>query len=85
MKTKEDMLKMADIAKRADEMGLMDFDRLSLLMDLGNVHEKVGLRLDDFLNSSDGDFAHDIVGIQNNMDRSLGILTNCFLPRFSKY
>ena len=82
--TKEEKLLIADIAKRADEKGLLLFDRLSLIMDIENVHKEIGLRLTDLLNADDENFAHDIVGIQQNFDRASKKLTNLFLPRFAK-
>ena len=43
------------------------------------IEYEVGDRVADTFN-----FAHDILGVQNNMDRSgNGKLINCFLPRFS--
>jgi hypothetical protein len=32
----------------------------------------------------DFDFAHDIYGIMNRVDRTTGKLTDCFLPRCAK-
>jgi hypothetical protein len=84
MERKEEMNLMFSIAKRAEEMNLMIFDRMSLVMDLDNTHKDCGLRLNDLLNADDINFVHDIMGIQNNMDRKTGKLVNCFLPRFHK-
>lgn len=82
---KEEYLKIAKIAERAEKMEALAFDRLSLIMDLQNVHEKVGLRLDELLNADEFNFLHDIVGIQNNMNRETCELENCFSPRYSKH
>lgn len=80
----EDYSKIVDIAKRADKEGLLVFDRFSLIMDLQVVHNTIGLRLDDLLNADNFNFAHDIIGIQNNMNRETKELENCFLPRYKR-
>lgn len=81
--TKEEMLTIVEIAKRAEEKGLLMFDRMSLIMDLENAHNQFNLRLDDFLKAEDLDFSHDIVGIQKNINRETKTVGNCFLPRYS--
>ena len=81
---KEEYLLIVEIAKRAEEMDLLMFDRLSLIMDIENVHKEIGLNLTEMLNAGDFDFAHDVVGIQQNFDRRSKKLTNLFLPRFAK-
>lgn len=81
---KQEWLLIGGIVKRADNEGLMRGNRLSLMMDLEAVYRTVGLRLQDLIVADTFNFAHDILGIQNNMDRSGdGKLINCFLPRFS--
>lgn len=82
--TKDEKLTIMKIAERADEKGLLMFDRLSLIMDIEAVHAEIGLRLEELLNADDANFAHDIVGIQQNVDRVNKKLTNCFLPRYAK-
>ena len=42
------------------------------------------LRLVDLLTADGFDFAHDIWGIGQNLDRDTGKLLNHFLPRFAK-
>ncbi len=81
--TKEEMLLIAEIAKRAEEKGLLQFDRLSLIMDIQTAHEHFNLRLDEWLKADDFNFAHDIVGIQQNIDRQNKKMLNCFLPRYA--
>lgn len=82
--TKDEKLTIMKIAERAEEKGLLMFDRLSLIMDIEAVHAEIGLRLTELLNADDANFAHDIVGIQQNVDRVNKMLTNCFLPRYAK-
>ena len=67
--TKEEKLLIVDIAKRAEEHGALQFDRLSLIMDIETAHQQFKLRLNELLNADNADFLHDIVGIQNNIDR----------------
>lgn len=82
--TKEEMLIIADIAKKAEERGLLMFDRMSLIMDIQVAHEQFNLKLEELLNASEFDFAHDIAGIQQNIDRTTKTVGNCFLPRYAK-
>lgn len=84
MRNKDEFMKIAEIAKRADETGLLMFDRMSLILDLEAVHGEIGLKLEELLNADDLNFSHDIVGIQNNIDRQSKTLQNCFLPRYAK-
>ena len=59
---------------------LMDY-----IMDITAVHCNGNpLRLEDLLAADNLDFAHDVLGIANNLDRKTGKLKNCFVPRFSK-
>lgn len=74
---------MIKIMEKADEKGLLQKDRITFMMDLENAHKQFNLRLNDFLNSKGSDFSHDIVGIQNNINRKTMKIENCFSPRFS--
>lgn len=77
------MLIIVEIAKRAEEKGLLMFDRMSLIMDIQNAHEQFNLRLNEWLKADDFDFSHDIVEIQQNINRETKKVENCFLPRYS--
>lgn len=81
--TKDEMMLIAEIAKRAEEKGLLQFDRMSLIMDIQTAHEQFNLRLDEWLKADDFNFAHDIVGIQQNIDRQSRTMINHFLPRYA--
>ncbi len=81
---KAEKLTVVEIAKRAEEMDLLMFDRMSLIMDIENVHAEIGLKLNELLKADDLNFAHDIVGIQQNIDRQSKKLQNLFLPRYAK-
>lgn len=83
MNDKEKFEIIGKIIERADKMGLLMFDRLTLLMDIDNVNEKIPLSLEEMLNADNHNFTHDIMGIQNNFNRRRMKLENCFLPRFA--
>lgn len=59
--------------------------RMDMHMDVTAVHANGNpLRLDDLLNADDFNFAHDMSGICNCLDRDTGKLTKGFSPRFSQ-
>ena len=80
---KEDFMTMAKIAERAEQKGLIPFDRLSMIMDLELATEAFNLRLNELLQADDFNFAHDIIGITNNINRQTKTFENCFLPRYA--
>lgn len=70
------------IAKRAER--LLAWDRFTVIMDVSTIHEDVcPLNLEGLLNADDINFAHDIMGINRNLDRITPKLLNDFLPRYS--
>ncbi len=71
------------IAERAENKGLMAFDRLSLMMDLECADDEFNLRLDELLQADNFNFSHDIVGIQNNLNRETKKMENFFVPRYA--
>lgn len=85
MKTKEKYMMYVKIAKKAEEMGIYKGERLSLLMDLESADEMFNLRLEDLLSANNFNFAHDIVGIVNNINRSEFPAKdfNLFVPRYA--
>ena len=85
MKTKEKFMMYVKIAQRAEGMDLYNGERSTFLMDLESADNVFSLRLEDLLNTDDVNFAHDIVGIVNNIDRSEFPATNfgLFVPRYS--
>lgn len=82
--TKDERLLAVEIAKRAEDMNLLMFDRLSLIMDIEATHDDIGLKLSELLNADNENFTHDIVGIQKNLDRTTKTMQNFFLPRYAK-
>lgn len=80
--TKEELKTMFSIAKRAEDKGLLYFDRSALVKDLQIVNKTLDLKLKELLDSDNNDFTHDILGIQKNVDRKGKHFNNEFLPRF---
>lgn len=82
---KKKVLKYGEICDRAEKMGLIKGSRLSALMDIESADKKFNLRLDDWLNADDFNFAHDYCGIEKNINRSKFPATDFghFIPRFA--
>jgi len=80
---REDFALISRIADRSIDMG-DPRKKWCIVLDLGAVHETIGLRLQDLLDADDNDFMHDILGIRMHLDRKTKQLTHCFLPRFHK-
>lgn len=85
MKTKEKFMLYVKIAQRAEAMDLYKGERHTFLMDLESADNHFNLRLKDLLQADDGNFAHDIVGIVNNINRSEFPSENfgLFVPRYA--
>lgn len=83
MKTKEKFMMYVKIAQRAEGMNLYKGERITFLMDLENADNVFNLRLEELLNADDGNFAHDVVGIVNNIDRNNPTDFNLFVPRYA--
>nr|DAF44911.1 MAG TPA: hypothetical protein [Siphoviridae sp. ctCIv11] len=82
---KERYQKYVEIAKRAENEGFYSGERISLLMDIESADQKFNLRLDDWLNADEFNFAHDLYGIMNNINRTEFPATDfgLFVPRFA--
>ena len=60
-------------------------DKISLEMDLSAANANgCPLDLEKLLGFDDGNFLHDIAGIQNNISRTTGRLTGSFVPRSAR-
>lgn len=59
-------------------------DRLSRLMDLAAVTETMDVDWEGLLSTDVSNFFHDVSGIHYHMDRSVGELGDCFVPRFAR-
>lgn len=81
----EERKKYVKIIERAENEGLYDGERISLLMDIESADKKFHLRLDDWLNADEFNFAHDLYGIMNNINRREfpAIDFGLFVPRFA--
>ena len=74
---------MDTIIRRA-RLELRDIDPLELEMDLSAVHATVPLDLERLKNFPSFDFAHDIYGIRNCLNRGTGKLERRFSPRCTR-
>lgn len=81
---KDNLEKINKIVERADNMGLLMFDRLNLSMDLDFWNSKEPIDLQVLFDADDFNFTHDIVGIQNHIDRANYKIDSTFLPRASR-
>jgi hypothetical protein len=79
---------IVQIAKRAEALyASLDRaipDRFALLMDLEHVHAHIPMKLDALLKANDANFAHDVFGIRQHLNRATGKLENCFVPRYAQ-
>lgn len=83
VKARERFMMYVKIAQRAEGMGY-NGERRTLLMDIESADKTFNMRLEDWLNADDFNFAHDIYGIVNNIDRSkFPAEIHRFLPRFA--
>ena len=75
----------AEIGKRAARLACTQpgQKQISTMMDIEACHNGNPLMLAELLNADVWDFAHDVFGIQENIDRTTGKLMNCFVPRYS--
>ncbi len=58
-------------------------DRTGLLMDIIATHCIFNLRLQEWLDSDNGNFFHDLVGIYQHFDRPSLTMAQGFCPRFA--
>ena len=83
--TDKEFLLIAEIAKRAVRLGMkggFDVDCTEISMDVTACHANGNpLRLAELLKADDGNFGHDVFGIQRFIDRNTGKMTDCFRPR----
>ena len=81
--TKAEIELSSKIAKRAVKL-LGRGTVVMFTMDIQACHTHgCCLKLVDLLRASDGDFLHDVCGINRYMDRDTGELKDCFLPRYA--
>ena len=80
---KEKEILIMQIVNRAEELGLMQTDRFTALLDMGKATEHFNLRLAEMLNANAFNFTHDFIQIQNESNRATGKFSNRFVPRFA--
>lgn len=82
---REKSKKYGSICARAKAMGIMQGDVIGALMDIESADRRFNLRLDKFLEADNFNFAHDFIGIQNNIIREHFPATDFgyFIPRFA--
>lgn len=81
--TNEEVKAISKIAARAQALN-HEYGFTCAMMDIEACHCNGNkLNLTGLLEADDFNFAHDVFGIANNIDRDTGKLLNCFLPRFS--
>jgi hypothetical protein len=78
---------IVDIIVRATVMGLMTPDQdVERMMDIESADLKFDMKLDEWLAADDFNFAHDFVGIRDNINREAGFPATdfgFFMPRFT--
>ncbi len=74
------------IVQRAYAEELYDGDKQDLMMDIISANKKFCLRMKDWYNAGKFNFAHDLFGIMNNIQRTEYPATDFgyFVPRFSQ-
>lgn len=82
---KERNRKYGAICARAKAMGIMKGDAIGAIIDIDSADQKFNLRLDEFLEADNFNFAHDFIGIQENIVRESFPATDFgyFVPRFA--
>lgn len=79
--------KYVDIMLRATVLGLMQkSEATDRMMDIESADRKFNLRLDDWKAADNFNFAHDFIGIRNNINRGNGFPATdfgLFVPRFA--
>lgn len=84
MKLKKDDYSIIDkIIKRGLSLEAIQSNRLNAFIDLTKGIEYFDIDVNQLYNADDFNFCHDIIGIQNNINRTTGKFENCFLPRYS--
>jgi hypothetical protein len=85
--TKEEYDLIYGIAQRASGMARrvgQEMDVRDVMMDVAACHLNGNpLHLGELLKADDFNFAHDVWGIAEHMDRDTGRLGDCFTPRYS--
>ena len=74
----------ANIARRAVAMAKehgIQYDQMTAVMDIDACHKNGNpLKLGELLEADDFNFAHDVFGIRQHINRTNGKLSHCFVP-----
>ena len=82
--TSEELNLIKQIAERVVLLFRMG-SQIDIQMDIAACHLNGNpLDLHGLLNANNGDFAHDVSGIFEHLDRETGKLMHYFVPRFSR-
>lgn len=82
--SREQLIQLGRIYERALKLRVGFPRKLDFEMDIMACAFHVPLDLDQLEAADDFNFAHDIAGIHNCLDRKTGKLTKCFLPRCAR-
>lgn len=73
------------ICLRAEKLDIGLGDRLTKIMDIELADKHWELRLEDWLNADNLNFAHDFVGIQSHINRKTKTFASTWIPRFATF
>lgn len=75
------------IVERGKKRGIIGkgYSPTTATIDIHYVMATIGMRLQDWLESANFDFSHDLVGIAKNLNRETGTMENGFHPRFASH
>lgn len=82
-KSKETFLLIISICERAEALGIARDKRINHMMDIELAFDIYHVDLEAWLKANDENFAHDFLGIYENVDRNYKCFDLCFCPRFA--
>lgn len=84
---KKRRFKYVEIMLRATRLSLTTMDEdVDRMMDIESADKEFDMRLDDWIKADDFNFAHDFLGIRDNINRKDGFPSTdfgLFVPRFA--
>lgn len=86
--TREEIITIINLEQalynRAQRMNLTFGSKSTFILDMDNAIDSFNLDLQRLLEADDFNFAHDIIGIQTNINRGTKKFENFFVPRFAR-
>ena len=82
----DDVFLIGRIAKRAALLAMdcgNEIEAWQFELCLTESHELCPLKLSELFEANDGNFAHDVFGLWQHLDRETGQIKDCFLPRYT--